>query len=199
MPPLKLEVFEAPSQPGTGQTIVMDRAAIEDVRLQSYEAGYAAGWEDATTATQDDQARIGSELANNLQQMAFTFQEARAHVVKSVQPVLTQLCTQLLPPLAREVLAPVVLDTIMPLIDDLADSPVHIRLNPAARPAVERLLAQAAGLPLMITEEPTLGEGQVYVRLGEVEHRVDLDRAVTQLTRAVHDFFEYSEKDDAHG
>lgn len=131
--------------------------------------------------------------------MAFTFQEARSHILKSVQPVLIQLCTQLLPPLAREVLSPVVLDTIMPLIDDLADTPVHVVLNPAARPAVERFLSQAAGLPLVIVEEPTLGEGQVYLRLGEVEHRVDLDLAVVELTKAVHDFFEYSEKDGGNG
>ncbi|MFN4153939.1 MAG: flagellar biosynthesis protein [Paracoccaceae bacterium] len=199
MPPLKLEVFEPPSQRGKGQTVVMDSAAIEETRVQSYESGYAAGWEDATAATRDDQARIGSELAKNLQQMAFTFQEARAHILKSVQPLLMRLCTQLLPPLAREVLSPVVLDTIMPLIDDLAEMPVHVVLNPAARPAVERLLLQAAGLPLVIVEEPTLGEGQVYLRLGEVEHRVDLDHAVAELTRAVHDFFEYSEKDGGHG
>ncbi|NEX46181.1 flagellar biosynthesis protein [Pseudotabrizicola algicola] len=199
MPTLKLEVFEPPAPKGRSQTVVMDSAAVEEARLQSYESGYAAGWEDATAATQDDQARISSELANNLQQMAFTFQEARAHMLKSVQPVLTQLCTQLLPPLAREVLAPVVLDTIMPHIDDLVDQPVHVVLNPAARPAVERLLSQAAGLPLVIVAEPTLGEGQAYLRLGEVEHRVDLDHAVAELTRAVHDFFEYSEKDTGHG
>lgn len=199
MPPLKLEVFESPAQRGKGQTVVMDSAAMEETRLQSFDTGYAAGWEDATAAVQDDQARIGSELANNLQHLAFTFQEARTHVLRSVQPVLTQLCTQLLPPLAREVLAPVVLDTIMPLIDDLVDQPVHVVLNPAARPAVERLLSQAAGLPLVIVEEATLGEGQVYLRLGEVEHRVDLDQAVSELTRAVHDFFEYSEKDGGHG
>ncbi|MDO8882511.1 MAG: flagellar biosynthesis protein [Pseudotabrizicola sp.] len=199
MPPLKLEVFEAPSRQGGDQTVVMDGAAIEEARLQSYETGYAAGWEDATVASQDEQTRIGSELANNLQQMAFTFQEARTHVLKSIQPVLTQLCTQLLPPLAQGVLAPVVLETIMPLIDDLAETPVHVVLNPAARPAVERLLSQAAGLPLVIVEEPTLGEGQVYLRLGDVEHRVDLDHAVAALTTAVHDFFEYSEKDGADG
>lgn len=199
MPPLKLEVFESASDRGRAQTVVMDSGAMEEARLKSYDSGYAAGWEDATAATRDDQARIGSELANNLQHMAFTFQEASAHIRKSVQPVLIQLCTQLLPPLAREVLSPVVLDTLMPLIDDLAEAPVHVVLNPVARPAVERFLSQAAGLPLVIVEEPTLGEGQVYLRLGEVEHRVDLDLAVAQMTRAVHDFFEYSEKDGTDG
>ncbi|MDO9638927.1 MAG: flagellar biosynthesis protein [Pseudotabrizicola sp.] len=199
MPPLKLEVFESPSQRDSSQTVVMDNAAIEDTRLRAYETGYAAGWEDATAASQDDQTRISSELANNLQQMAFTFQEARAHILQSVQPLLTQLCTQLLPPLAQTALAPVVLETVMPLLDDLADAKVHVVLNPAARPAVEQLLSRATGLPLEIVEETTLGEGQVYLRLGQVEHRVDLDHAVAEITRAVHDFFEYSQKDDTNG
>lgn len=199
MPPLKLEVFESPSQRDSSQTVVLDNAAIEEDRLRAYDAGYLAGWEDAMAASLDDQGRIGTELANNLQQIAFTFQEARTHILQSVQPLLIQLCTQLLPPLAQESLAPVVLETVMPLLQDLADSPLHVVLNPAARPAVEQLLSAAAGLPLVIVEEPTLGEGQVYLRRGEVEHRVDLDHAVALITRAVHDFFEYSEKDDTHG
>lgn len=199
MPPLKLEVFEQPAQRGTAQTVVIGSAEIEEGRLQSYESGYSAGWEDAIAAMKDDQTKIGSELANNLQHLAFTFQEARTHVVKSVQPVLIQLCTQLLPSLAKEVLAPVILDTIMPLIEDQVDNPVRLVMNPIARPAVERFLTQAAGLPLVIVEEATLGEGQVYLRLGDIEHRIDLDTAVAQLSRAVHDFFGYSEKDDDHG
>ena len=199
MPPLKLEVFDSPSQRGKAQTVVLDSAAVEEARLQSYEAGYSAGWEDAAAASRDDQTRIGSELANNLQQLAFTFQEARAHILKSVEPVMTQLCTHLLPAMAQEVLAPVVLETIMPLIDELADTPIHVILNPVARPAVERMLSQATGLPLLIVEEPTLGEGQVYLRLGTFEHRIDLDIAVAQMTQAVHDFFEYSQKDNANG
>lgn len=199
MPPLKLEVFETPLQRESNQMVVLDTAAIEDTRLRAYETGYAAGWEDATSASQDDQTRISSELANNLQQMGFTFQEARTHILQSVQPLLTQLCTQLLPPLAQVALAPVVLETVMPLLEDLADTQVHVVLNPASRPAVEQLLSIATGLPLEIVEEPTLGGGQVYLRLGQMEHRVDLDDAVARITRAVHDFFEHSHKDNADG
>lgn len=196
---LKLEVFEHPRPVIAGQTVVMQVSDIEDTRLQAYDAGYAAGWEDAAAAATLDQERITSELANNLQRLAFSFQEARSHVLKSVQPVITHLATHLLPQLAQEVLAPVVLDTVMPLIDELADTPIKVVLNPSARAAVERLLAQAAGLPLLIEEEPTLGEGQVYLRLGDAEHRIDLDQAVRDITAAVHDFFDYSEKDTRDG
>lgn len=199
MSPLKLEVFETPQVPQPGQSVMMEASAIEDVRLQAYETGYSAGWEDAAAATATEQDRLTAELANNLQRLAFTFQEARSHVLKSVQPLLVQLTTQLLPQLAQEVLAPVVLDTVMPLIDEATEAPIRIMLNPASRIAVERLLAQAAGLPLIVEEEPTLGEGQVYLRLGAVEHRVDLDQAVLEITTAVHDFFDYSEKDTPHG
>ena len=199
MAPLKLEVFESakPAQPG--QTVVMEASAVEDVRLQAYEAGYSAGWEDAVAAARDDHERIGTELANNLQRLAFTFQEARSHVLRSVQPLVTQVATRLLPELAQEVLAPVVLDTLMPLIDSLADAPIRVVLNPASRPAVERLLLQATGLPLIVEEEATLGEGQVYLRFGDVEQHIDLDHAVAEIARAVHDFFDYSEKEAENG
>ncbi len=50
----------------------------------------------------------------------------------------------------------------MPLAEGLGDAPVTLVLNPASRAAVEALLEQATGLPVIIEEEPTLGEGQVY-------------------------------------
>lgn len=199
MPPLKLEVFEVAHPLLSGQTVVLDAAAIEDVRLQAYESGYSAGWEDAISAGRDDQNRIGTELANNLQKLAFTFHEARNHILQSVKPLVVQLSTRLLPEVAHKVLAPVLHDTLMPLIDSLANEPIHIVLNPISRPAVEHLLEKVAGVPLTIEEEPTLGEGQAYLRFGEVEHHIDLDQAVADIIRATQDFFEYAYKEPENG
>ncbi len=194
---LKLEVFETTA--ASSGTVVLQSAEIEEARLKSYELGYAAGWEDAVAAAKEEEGRFAAELANNLQHLSFTYQQARRHLLTSIRPVLQELATRLLPELSREALAPVVLDTLMPLIDDAADQPIGLKLNPLARPAVERLLSQAAGLPLLIEEEPTLGEGQVYLRLGEAEYRVDLDQATAEIIRAVHDFFDYSERDESDG
>lgn len=194
---LNLEVFETTAA-GTG-TVVLQSTEIEEARLKSYELGYAAGWEDAVAAAKEEEGRFAVELANNLQHLSFTYQQARRHLLTSIRPVLQELATRLLPELSREALAPVVLDTLMPLIDDAADQPIGLKLNPLARPAVERLLSQAAGLPLLIEEEPTLGEGQVYLRLGEAEYRVDLDQATAEIIKAVHDFFDYSERDESDG
>jgi hypothetical protein len=106
---------------------------------------------------------------------------------------------RLLPELAREALAPLVLETLMPLAETLSEAPVVIVLNPAARPAVEALREQATALPFVLRDEPTLGEGQVYLRLGDSETRLDLDRATAEITAAVRGFFELTHQERKHG
>ena len=112
------------------------------------------------------------------------------HVLRAMEPLLQQLVTRLLPKVAHEALGAVVSDTLMPMVADLGDTPVHLVLNPAARVAVETHLTLPAGLPLIIEEEPSLAEGQVYLRLGPAEAKVDLDRAIARITQAVRGFFD---------
>lgn len=194
---LRLEVFDnvSGSAPGQAETVVLDTVALEEAKLASYESGYSAGWEDAASAQAEDRARVSSDLARSLQSLSFTYHEARAHILKAVDPLLREVVGRLLPVIARDALAPIVLDALMPLAEELVDAPIVIVLNPAARPAVEDLLAQATGLPLTLQEEPTLGEGQVYLKLGDVEREVNLDRAIAQISAAVRGFFDLSRKD----
>ena len=196
---LRLEVFDLPDTPARRSTIVTDATALEDIRMQAYEQGYTAGWDDAAAAQSEDKSRIQADFARNLQSLGFTFQEARMHVLRAIQPLLYEIVTCLLPQVARESLASVALETLMPLADEMADAPVTLVVSPASRPAVEALLEQATGLPLTVIEEPTLGDGQVYFRLGNIETRLDLDRATTEIASAVRDFFDLTEKDQRYG
>ncbi|MGB8811958.1 MAG: flagellar biosynthesis protein [Paracoccaceae bacterium] len=195
---LRLEVFES-AEKSTGSTVVTDISAMEEVRLAAYEQGYTAGWDDAVSAQSDDQTRIRADLAHNIQALGFTYHEARMHVLRAIEPLLQEMVGRLLPEMAREALAPLVLETLMPLAEKLAEAPISMILNPAARPAVEALLEHATGIPVTLIEEPTLGEGQVYLRLGDTETRIDLDRAIAEITAAVRGFFGLSEKETPHG
>lgn len=196
---LRLEVFDVSDATSRRATVVVDTGALEDIRMQAYEEGYTAGWDDAAAAQTDDQSRIKADFARNLQSLGFTFQEARMHVLRAIQPLLQQIVSRLLPEMARETLASIALETLMPLADEMADAPVTVVLNPASRPAVEDLLEQATGLPLIVIEEPSLGEGQVYLRIGDTETRIDLDRATADIASAVRDFFDHTEKDQSYG
>ena len=196
----KLEVFDTASPGGTSSGMVVTQvSAIEDAKLTAYEQGYKAGWDDAATAQAENQTAIRADLARNLQQLSFTYQEARAQILKALEPLLEEMVNRLLPETARETLAPMVLEQVMPLAEELADQPVTLVLNPSVRAAIESLIAEATGLPMAIEEEPTLPEGQVYIRLGGTEAQVDLSRVTTEIAAAVRGFFSLAEESASHG
>lgn len=194
MAALRLEVFEL-SEPVQEPVAPPAANADQESRLEAYEQGYRAGWEDAAAAHAEDQRRIRVDLARSLQALGFTYQEARSHVLKSLAPLMQDMVGKLLPEMAREALAPTVLETLMPLAEQLADEPVTLVVNAGDRKAIEDLLEQATGLPVTIVEEPTLGEGQAFLRLGLQEVHIDLARATAEIAAAVRGFFGFSEKD----
>lgn len=189
MPALRLEVFDTATAPDGTQQPMVEMTAVEEAKVASFEQGYSAGWDDAVAAQQGDQLRIRADLARNLQSLAFTFQDARSHVLQAIRPLILEMINRLLPEVARESLAPIVLDAITPLAEELADAPLTLVLNPAVRGQVEDLVTRATGLPMVIEEEPSLPEGQVYIRFGQVETKVDLSQATADIAIAVRAFF----------
>ncbi|MFN3281137.1 MAG: flagellar biosynthesis protein, partial [Tabrizicola sp.] len=163
--------------------------AVEEAKVAGFEQGYTAGWDDAVAAQQGDQSRIRADIARNLQSLAFTFQDARAHVLNSIRPLMLEMTNRVLPAIAREALAPTVLEALTPLAEEMADAPLSLVLNPAVRGQVESLLAEATGLPIVVEEEPSLPEGQVYLRLGTAEASVDLSQVTADIAAAVRAFF----------
>ncbi|MBI1217200.1 MAG: flagellar biosynthesis protein [Rhodobacteraceae bacterium] len=194
---LRLEVFGQDTN--AAETVVIEAAAMEEARLASFEAGYAAGWEDAMAAQKEERSSVSADLARSLQALSFTYHEARAHVLAALQPLLVALVSRVLPGMARDNLAPIVAEALRPLAELAADTPVTIELNPAARPALEALLAGHPGPPVRLVEEPTLGEGQVYLRLGDREDHIDLDHVTDTIRAAVTGFFHPLEEIPQHG
>jgi flagellar biosynthesis/type III secretory pathway protein FliH len=196
---LKLEVFEPERSEKAASTVVLDTLALEETKLASYETGYSAGWEDAVAAQSGDQAKIRADLAQNLQSLSFTYNEARDHVLRAIEPLLTEVVNKLLPKLSQDVLTPTILQLLLPMAEDLAEAPISLVINPSVRAAVDTLLEQVAGLPIEVVEEPSLSEGQAYLRLGEMERQINLDRATQDISTAVRGFFERPEKERTNG
>jgi len=189
MSALRLEIFDtAPALDGSFQPLI-EAAAAEEAKVASFEQGYSAGWDDAVAAQQGDQTRIRADLARNLQSLAFTFQEARGHVLRSIRPLILEMVDRLLPEVAREALAPTVLEALTPMAEELSEAPLTLVLNPVVRGQIEDLVKQATGLPLVIDEEPSLPEGQVYIRVGASEAKVDLSQVTADIAIAVRAFF----------
>jgi flagellar biosynthesis/type III secretory pathway protein FliH len=177
---------------------VLDQMALEEAKLEAYDKGYQAGWDDAANAQSEDRAAISAELARNLQSLTFTYQEARAHVLRSLRPFMAGLAEKVLPAIAHDTLGAIVAEAITPLAERAADQPIKLVLHPSRRELIEEYLSRTTGLPLEIEEEPSLGEGQVYLALGKQETAVDLDGAVAAIQSAVQGFLDQSPNEQAN-
>ncbi|MCA0272188.1 MAG: flagellar biosynthesis protein [Proteobacteria bacterium] len=175
-------------------------AEAEEARLVAYEQGHRAGWDDAIAAQSGDLTRLRTDLGQNLQDLSFTYHEAHSHVLRSLEPLLRDMVSVVLPVVARETLAPILLGELKPLAAELAGAPVEIVTHPDNLALVEDLVVARAGFPATLRGEPTLGRGQVHFRTGASERVVDLDGALAAMTEAVSAFFHIAKEESrAHG
>lgn len=169
-------------------------AQFEARRLEGYEAGYQTGWDDAATAMNKDSERVKAEFARNLQDLGFTYQEARSHVLSTLEPLLAQMLQVVLPKALQSAIGPIVSEAIIPMAEELADGPIQVLISPSNRPSLEMFLEEAVSVPFEIIEKDTLPDGQIYLRSGKSECCVDLSGAVSQITRAVETLYHVNQK-----
>lgn len=185
--PLRLETFAsddapfAPAAPPEGG---------EEARLSAYDDGYAAGWEDALAARDDEAARLRDAVGQAFQTMGFSYHEARMHILHALRPLLEAMVSTLLPRLAAEAIGPMVAEVMMTLAADGADHPVVLRVHPSARSAVEGFLTPPSSLPLTVIDDGQLAPGQVVVQAGPSGARVDLDGAIAEIAAALAAFYD---------
>ncbi|PVA09659.1 flagellar biosynthesis protein [Pelagivirga sediminicola] len=189
-----LEDFSSVS---SGQSISITDVSLEEHRLQGFENGYKAGWEDAVKAANDEASRISSDFAGNLQDISFTLQEAQLGILAAMRPLLSGMVNTVLPQLARQSLGLRVLDTLEGMARAVADGPVEIVTAPGNIDALQALIDERNIADVRLTGEPTMGEGQVHVRAAGSEQEIDLDAVLGQIETAVNDFFEDKQKDIA--
>lgn len=139
-----------------------------------------------------------ARATESLQALGFTYQEARAHILGALQPLLMQMAARLLPRMAQAALPALVLETLMPMADDLSEPPVTLRLHPDIRPAIEALCVPALGLPVTLVEDATLSPGDIRLSLDQAEARIDIDTAVSAIAAALDDFFTLETQVQSH-
>lgn len=199
MPPLKLEPFDLDPAFAGPDTSGGDGVEAEEARLEAFEAGYQAGWDDAVAAQSDAETEQRNDVARALQALSFTFHDARAHVLHALSPLIAEVAARLLPEIAHAALPQMVVEALRPYADMASEAPVLIFVHPETRDRVEALVGTRTGLPIRYQDAPELGTGQISLRLGETESRVDLDAALAAIRGALVDFFDLAAKESRHG
>lgn len=192
--PLQLEAFSTVPAKTAAQSEAAIQQAAEAARIAGYDAGYKTGWDDAMRQSNEDGQRIGAEFARNLKDLSFTYHEARAHVLRSFEGLLSELVRTFLPELAARSLGPILKEEIAEIADAAVGAPILIRAAPAEAEKLRGLITDDAGMPIEIVEEESLAPGQAHLKLGTEERDVDLSAPLRRLDEALSALTEVTER-----
>lgn len=182
--PLRLEVFET-ADSLDGPALLMPEE-LEDLRLNAYERGYVAGWEDGSQQAIGERDQRRAAVERTVEQLAFTYHEARGHVLKALQPLFAAM---VLPCAARASVVPLALEQLMPLAHATAEAPLVLRVPVGWRADFRAALSGVVLPPLDIVEAEDLAEGQAAFAFGPAETRIDLTHAAEAIRRAIDAFY----------
>jgi len=182
-----LEDFGSASDSGSATTVFSD-VAVEDLRLAAFEQGYSAGWDDAIKVQRDQQKHLSEALAGRLDDLSFTYQEARVEMMKSVIPLLRAFVDKVLPEALNMTLAANVFEALREMAYDRTDLTAELRIPAQASAALKSILTRETALPVSLIEDETLEEGQVHLKLGQLQRAVDVTGLVSEMRSAVEAF-----------
>lgn len=182
-----LESFEGAAR-GAGGALGMSEMALEEEKLEAFERGYQAGWDDSAKAQSDETARVTSDFANNLKELSFTYHEAHNHALKSLKPLIEHIVHAVLPQIAGRSLAAQIAEQVGEIAANGKGEAV-IAVSPANAAAVRALLPENPGFPLVVRADADVGEGQAFLSFAAEERQIDLEEVLAGVNNAVEAFF----------
>jgi len=186
--PIRLETFQRSEEPMTPGAQASE--ALEEARLEAYERGYVAGWDDSCRQAEREALERRMAVERQIEALSFTYHEARGHVLRAMEPVLQAMLETVVPEAARAAVIPEVIAQLLPLAQTASEAPVTLRIGPGSRSAFEAAFQGLLLPPLEICESTELGPGQAEIAFEQKETRVDLAQAAEDLRGAIHRFYQ---------
>lgn len=174
-------------------------ADLEGKKLEAFEKGYRAGWDDAVKAQSDDRTRISSAFGQHLQDLSFTYHEAYTQVMNAVTPLLDDVVGTLLPEIARATLGHHIVEQLQAMSREIGRMEVVVAVAPGKIDAVTPLLDHDFGFPIQLIPDDTLAEEQADIRFGQTERQIDLGDLIASVAEAVEGFAHDNRRKMNHG
>lgn len=182
-----LEDFGAFSR---GDVVEMSDVLLEEERLEAFEKGYQAGWDDSAKAQEGQAGHVSAKFAQSIADIGFTHEEAFRTLLDGVQPLITQIVETVLPSVARETLAPRLTEIIMQQVSDHGRRSVVVCVAPGQAAALQSTDLGQGQVAVSVNEDPSLSTDQVQVRFDDrAEQEIDMHGTIAQITAAIDSYF----------
>jgi len=185
------DILEDFSVHPTSTPVVLSDVMFEEQKLDAFEKGYKAGWEDCAEAQKSSETRVAEDFASNIRDLAFTYEDAQAAILGAMEPVVRQMVDTVLPGIAHDTLGVRISELLQSELSRHGRQPVQIETAPGNAVALRAILPQDSALDLEVKETDTLGEGQVRIRFGQSsEQEIDLSHVLEGIRTASEAFFQ---------
>jgi hypothetical protein len=181
--PLALEDFGVFAGPVPIETVSADR--LEAEKLGAFDKGYAAGWEDASAACEQAHAEGADAALARLQDVSFTFHEARAQILRSFLPLVEAITSRVVPAALQATLGARLTELVETTVADATTAEVRLLAAPGEGRRLESALAGRVSFPVAVREDESLAAGLVHLRVGQSEHEIDLAGFESRLSEAL--------------
>lgn len=185
--------------PQSGQDLEIDDEEMQSTRLDAFEEGYKAGWDDAALSGAAVSEQMCQALSQNLQDLSFTYNEASSHVIASIKPLLIQLTGKVLPRIAQEFIGPLVLQTIEDAVRNNARPQVCVTVSESEASHIEKVFEQDFGFPVILASSSELSPGQACIQFENSEQMIDINSVTDRMSELVSDFLSQNERNLKYG
>ncbi|MEM9581662.1 MAG: hypothetical protein AAGA08_00950 [Pseudomonadota bacterium] len=189
---VQLEDFAHPTAGIASPTTQVDTKAVEK---KSFDAGYRDGWNDAFAEARTEDSKARSNISNALQELSFTYFEARQHIMGSFKPLLQAMMEGVLPHASRAALIPFVQQEMSKLAD-MVEPPIKLICAPQNVVHLQEIVSQNESLPIEVVGEDILAPSQIQLRYADGFSSVDTEETVKRIQAAIEAFFAPEQSED---
>ena len=193
-----LEDFADPRHPGAGPGEADPATLAEEERLSAFEKGYSEGYEDANRAAEEERRRVGAALAGRLEDLSFTYHEARVAVLREVREMVAAIGDGVLPGLGREGFGPALAEAVAAEIEARVACAVAVAVAPDAVDRVGPLMPEVEGFPVELRADPDLGPGQAVIGFPDGEREIDMAPLIERAQAALAEWVAAAEHEPSH-
>ncbi|WP_146347538.1 ABC transporter ATP-binding protein [Falsiphaeobacter marinintestinus] len=184
---------------GSGPFRFHSEETLEDLRLSSFEQGYAAGWEDAAKARSSEDTNSTRAISNSLEDLSFTFHEVRAQMFALLEPLFDCVTESVLPNIAAKGTRRQIVGLLTAAASDLVEHRATLFVPQGGESRLAELMGQPLPMPLTLVEDPCLTGDQIILRLGSAETAMDATMLVRSINDLIDAFLFDVQEDAKHG
>ncbi len=160
-------------------------AEIDEIKLEAFDQGFAAGWEEALKVDKQESAKELEAIRDILQDAEFSIHEARRGLLDNMRPLFSEITQKLLPEIAQQSLGLHIAEQLLQVSSAQLGETIEIETGVGMRQGIENALNAIQSPSATISENPNTHNLSALIRVGAHEREVDLSGIIDGIGDAL--------------